>query len=256
MSSTYPDLTGKTVVITGGSRGIGAQIVLDVYKAGHDVAFTFLRSQQQADAVVEQARALRGDGKCLAYQLDVRDSAATEAVAERALEALGGMDVVVPNAGVNLGGLLVSMSDEEWREVIDTNLTGAFHVCRQLLPALMMERFGRIIFISSVGQSGGLGQAAYSASKAGLRGLSAAISKEYGRKGITSNVLVLGVFDTDMTRDGLSERNREFWSSYCPAGRTGALSEVSEAVLFLASDGAAFVNGAELRLTGGLDWTP
>ena len=109
---------------------------------------------------------------------------------------------------------------------------------------------------SVVGQSGGLGQAAYSASKAGLSGLSAAIAKEYGRKGITSNVLVLGVFDTDMTRDGLSERNRDFWSSYCPAGRTGALSEVSEAILFLASDGAAFVNGAELRLTGGLDWTP
>src|SRR5262249_2018882 len=105
-------------------------------------------------------------------------------------------------------------------------------------------------------KDGGLGQAAYSASKAGLSGLSATISKEYGRKGITSNVLVLGVFDTDMTREGLSQRNREFWDAYCPAGRTGTLAEVSQAVLFLASPEAAFITGAELRLTGGLDWTP
>lgn len=242
--------------ITGGSRGIGAQLVLDLCRAGHDVAFTYHRNAEQANAVAEQARSLRPEGKCLAYQLDVRDAAATEAITERALDELEGIDVVIPNAGVNRGGLLVSMTDEDWSEVIDTNLTGAFHVCRQLLPSMMSERFGRIIFISSVGQAGGLGQAAYAASKAGLTGLSASISKEYGRKGITSNVLVLGVFETDMTREGLSERNREFWNTNCPTGRLGGLSEVSQAVLFLASEGAAFINGAELPLTGGLDWTP
>lgn len=242
--------------VTGGSRGLGARIVVDVCAAGHDVAFTYHRNEAQAQGVVQKALALRPSAVCLPYQLDVRDSAATEEVVDRAVEALGGLEVLVSNAGVNLGGLLVSLSDEEWEEVIDTNLTGAFHVCRQILPVLLAARFGRIVFVSSVGKDGGLGQAAYSASKAGLSGLSAAISKEYGRKGITSNVLVLGVFDTDMTREGLSQRNREFWDAYCPAGRIGSLTDVSQAVLFLASPDSGFVTGTELRLTGGLDWTP
>jgi NAD(P)-dependent dehydrogenase (short-subunit alcohol dehydrogenase family) len=243
-------------LITGGARGIGAQIVRDVCEAGHTVAFTYLRSEAEAQAVVESVRTGRPDAVCLPFRLDVRDSAATEDVVARVCDALDGLDVVVPNAGVNKGGLLMSLSDEDWRDTIDTNLTGAFHVCREALPALLAARFGRFVFISSVGQGGGLGQAAYSASKAGLAGLSQAISKEYGRKGITSNVLVLGVFDTEMTRTGLSERNREFWTNYCPAGRTGDLSEVSRALLFLASPEAGFVNGSELCLTGGLDWIP
>jgi len=242
--------------VTGGSRGIGAQIVVDACRAGHDVAFTYVRSEERAREVVAAAEAARPGGQCLAYQLDVRDSAATERVAELALEALGGVDVIVPNAGVSLAGLLVSLSDEEWREVIDTNLTGAFHVCRQLLPAMLGARFGRVVFISSVGQGGGVGQAAYSASKAGLLGLSATIAKEYGKKGITSNAVILGVVETDMTREAMSESNRKFWATYCPVGRTGEMSEVSRAVLFLASPDAGFINGAELRLTGGLDWTP
>lgn len=243
-------------LVTGGSRGIGAQIVRDVCAAGHDVAFTYRRNEEQAQAVVAAVRGLRPDARCHAYQLDVRDPAATETVVDSAIDALGGLEVVVPNAGINLGGLLVSISDEEWGEMIDTNLTGAFYVCRQALPALIAARFGRIVFVSSVGKEGGMGQAAYSATKAGIGGLSQAISKEYGRKGITSNVLVLGVFETEMTRMGLSERNREFWASYCPTGRTGELAEVSRALLFLASPGSSFINGSEVRLTGGLDWIP
>jgi NAD(P)-dependent dehydrogenase (short-subunit alcohol dehydrogenase family) len=121
---------------------------------------------------------------------------------------------------------------------------------------MLAARFGRIVFISSVGQGGGAGQAAYSASKAGLLGLSASIAKEYGGRGITSNALVLGFFETDMTREALSERNRSFWADNCPTGRSGDIAEISGAVLFLASSSASFVNGAELRMTGGLDWTP
>jgi 3-oxoacyl-[acyl-carrier protein] reductase len=243
-------------LVTGGSRGIGAQIVLDACAAGHDVAFTYRRSDTEARRIVSQAHALRAGAVCRAYQLDVRDPAATESVVDTAIDALGGLDVVVCNAGVNVGGLLVSMSDADWHEVIDTNLHGAFHVCRQALPAMLANRFGRIVFMSSVGKDGGMGQAAYSASKAALGGLSAAISKEYGRKGITSNVLVMGVFDTDMTRDGLSQNNRDFWSHHCPTGRTGELADATRAVLFLASPGAGFINGAELQLTGGLNWIP
>jgi len=150
----------------------------------------------------------------------------------------------------------VSMSDEEWRTVIDTNLTGAFYVCRQFLPTFLGGGFGRIILISSIGAHGVSGQANYAASKAGLLGLSAALAKEYGRKGITSNVVVAGFFDTDMTREGMSEANRSFWLKYCPVGRVGELGEVSKAVLFLASDAASFINGQTLGVTGGLDWAP
>src|SRR3954467_628002 len=151
--------------VTGGSRGIGARIVLDVCAAGHDVAFTYRRSEEQAQDVVRQVQAQRPGAVCLPYELAGRDPVATEDVVDRAVDALGGLDVVVSNAGITIGQLLVSLSDEEWRGVLDTNLTGAFNVCRQTLPTLMAGRYGRIVFISSVGKDGGLGQAAYSASK-------------------------------------------------------------------------------------------
>jgi len=242
--------------VTGGSRGIGAAIVLDAIRTGHDVAFTYLRRQEQALEVVEQARRLRPEGTCRAYQLDVRDSAAVEKVGDQVLDEFETVHAVVANAGVNLNNLAVSMSDEEWQTVIDTNLTGAFYVCRQFLPTFLGTGFGRIILISSIGAHGVSGQANYAASKAGLLGLSAALAKEYGRKGITSNVVVAGFFDTDMTREGMSEANRSFWLKYCPVGRVGELGEVSKAVLFLASDAASFINGQTLGVTGGLDWAP
>jgi NAD(P)-dependent dehydrogenase (short-subunit alcohol dehydrogenase family) len=162
----------------------------------------------------------------------------------------------VANAGVNVNNLAVSMSDAEWTTVIDTNLTGAFYVCRQFLPTFLGNGFGRIILISSIGAHGVSGQANYAASKAGLLGLSAALAKEYGRKGITSNVVIPGFFDTDMTREGMSESNRSFWLQYCPVGRVGDLGEVSKVVMFLASAAASFVNGQALGVTGGLDWAP
>ena len=242
--------------ITGGARGIGAQMVEDLVRAGHDVAFTYMTSEKEANEVAARALSAGSGRTCVCFRLDVRDPAATEEVCDRAVDALGGLEVVVPNAGISRNALLVETADDDWRAVIDTNLTGAFHVCRQLIPVLLAERFGRVIFVSSVGQGGGAGQAAYSASKAGLLGLSGAIAKEYGRRGITSNALVLGIFETEMTRVHMGQRNRDYWSAFCPAGRTGQLAEVSEAVLFLASKTAGFVNGAELHLTGGLDWTP
>jgi NAD(P)-dependent dehydrogenase (short-subunit alcohol dehydrogenase family) len=242
--------------VTGGSRGIGAAIVLDAIRTGHDVAFTYLHRREQALEVVEQARRLRPEGTCRAYQLDVRDSAAVEKVGDQVLDEFETVHAVVANAGVNVNNLAVSMSDEEWRTVIDTNLTGAFYVCRQFLPTFLGTGFGRIILISSIGAHGVSGQANYAASKAGLLGLSAALAKEYGRKSITSNVVVAGFFDTDMTREGMSEANRSFWLKYCPVGRVGELGEVSKAVLFLASDAASFINGQTLGVTGGLDWAP
>ncbi|MCC6559341.1 MAG: 3-oxoacyl-ACP reductase FabG [Polyangiaceae bacterium] len=242
--------------VTGGSRGIGEAIVLEAARQGHDVAFTYLQNGDRARGLVDRVKTIAPQSRCQAYELDVRDSRAVEEVGDRMLDDFGGVQVVVCNAGVNLNGLAAQMPDEDWKLVIDTNLTGTFYVCRQFLPTLVASRFGRIIMLSSLGKDGVTGQANYCASKAGLLGLSSALAKEYGRKGITSNVVVPGFFDTDMTRDGMSESNREFWIKYCPLGRMGELPEVAKVVLFLASDGASYINGQAISVTGGLDWAP
>jgi len=242
--------------ITGGSRGIGSGIVLEAARAGHDVAFTYASNESAAAEVARQAHAIRPEGRYRIYKLDVRSSAEVEAVGDRVLEDFENVDVVVANAGINKSNLVASMSDEEWRSVIETNLSGAFYVCRHFLPTFLANRFGRIVFISSIGAAGISGQANYCASKAGLLGLSATLSKEYGRKGITSNVVSPGFFETDMTREGMSTGNREFWLKHCPAGRLGELPELGALVAFLASPGAAYINGQEIHVDGGLGWAP
>ncbi len=242
--------------VTGGSRGIGAAIVRDVLTAGHDVAFTYVSRGDLADEQVAWAGKHAHGRDCRAYRLDVRDSTAVERIADRALEDFDGVDVVVTNAAVNRTSLAASLSDEDWRAVIDTNLTGSFYVCRQFLPAFLAKKRGRFIHISSIAATGMTGQTAYSASKAGLAGLSLALAKEYGRKGITSNVLALGFFETDMTREQMPEWARDFWFKFCPAGRMGEMSEISGTVLYLASDAGAFINGETISLMGGLTWAP
>ncbi len=243
-------------LVTGGSRGVGESIVAEAARQGHDVAFTYNRGASDAGRVIAGARDLAPAVRVRAYPLDVRDAGAVEEIGDRVLEDFGSVDAVVANAGVNLNGLAVSMSDEDWKTVIDTNLTGTFYVCRHFLPTMIANRFGRIIMVSSLGRTGVTGQAAYAASKAGLLGLSSTLAKEYGRKGITSNVVVPGFFDTDMTRGGMSESNRKFWLEYCPVGRMGKLPEIAKVVLFLASEGASYVNGESIQITGGLDWAP
>jgi NAD(P)-dependent dehydrogenase (short-subunit alcohol dehydrogenase family) len=242
--------------VTGGSRGIGAEVVKLLVAAGHDVAFTYATRRDLADAVVAEAARIAVDRRCCGYELDVSDSAAVERVGEQVLQDFGTVDVVVLNAGVNRPGLAVSMTDEDWRRVIEVNLTGSFFVCRQFLPAFLDKRKGRFILISSLAMNGMTGLANYAASKAGLIGLSSTLAKEYGRKGITSNVLCLGFFDTDMTRELMPERLTKWWSELSPVGRIGKVSEIVQAILYLSSDAAAFTNGTTLSLTGGLDWGP
>jgi NAD(P)-dependent dehydrogenase (short-subunit alcohol dehydrogenase family) len=243
-------------LVTGGSRGIGAAIVSEAARAGHGVAFTYCTRAAEAADVERRARAAAPGAQVQAYQMDVSRSESVESAGDRILDDFGRVDVVVSNAGVNRPNLLVHMSDEEWNDVIGTNLTGAFYVTRYFLPSMVGQRFGRVILISSLAHRGITGQANYCASKAGLHGLAWAIAKEYGRRGITANVVVPGVFETDMTRSGLSTANREFWVHYCPLGRLGTLDELSRLVTFLASDGAGFVNGQEIAVHGGLDWAP
>lgn len=244
------------VFVTGGSRGIGEAIVLAAARSGHDVAFTYVRREAEAREVARRAAEVRPGGRYAAYALDVRHAADVEAVGERVLAEFGSVGIVVSNAGINANNLVVSMSDEEWLSVIDVNLNGAFYVARQFLPSFLANRFGRFLFVSSLGATGVSGQANYCASKAGLLGLSASLAKEYGRKGITSNVVSPGFFDTDMTRGDMSESNREFWLRWCPLGRVGHAPEVAELVIFLASPAGSFINGEEIRVNGGLGWAP
>jgi NAD(P)-dependent dehydrogenase (short-subunit alcohol dehydrogenase family) len=245
-----------TVFVTGGSRGIGEAIVLEAVRQGHDVAFTYLTQHERATTVVDKARALCPERTVRAYALDVRDPVAVEAVGDQVLDEFGTVDVLVANAGINLNGLVVSMSDADWQAVIDTNLSGTFYVCRQFLTTFLANGFGRIVIVSSLGHGGVSGQASYAASKAGLLGLNATLAKEYGRKGVTSNVVLPGFFDTDMTRAGMSDANREFWLRYCPLGRVGNVDEVAGVVLFLASEAASYINGQTIAVNGGLDWAP
>jgi NAD(P)-dependent dehydrogenase (short-subunit alcohol dehydrogenase family) len=244
----------RVMFVSGGSRGIGAGIVLSAASAGYDVAFTYKDSQSAAADVVAAAAKASPEARCRMYQLDVRDSADVDRVADEVLADFDTVHVVVANAAVTHAGLAFSTSDEDWKNVLDTNLTGAFYVARQFLPALLANGFGRFIFISSIGARGMAGDVAYSASKAGMLGLSAALAKEYGRKGITSNALVLGLFETEMSAHAGMAAKREIHAQHSPVGRMGDIAEIGAAIQYLSSDAAGFINGQEIGLTGGLDW--
>jgi NAD(P)-dependent dehydrogenase (short-subunit alcohol dehydrogenase family) len=242
--------------VTGGSRGIGCAIVSAAVEAGHDVAFTWHQRKDSADEVQLACQRRRPDISCHAYQLDVRSSTEVAEVVEKAVADLGSIDVVVCNAGMSTNKLLVSTEDDEWNQIIDTNLTGAFRVCREVLPEMVANRFGRVILMASIMSDGGTGAGAYSVSKAGLLGLSRSIAKEYGRKGITSNVVSPGPVETTMVATS-SGANRKFWERYCPVGPVSATAQqVATAVLYLACPDAGFVNGAVVPINGGLDWLP
>ena len=169
-------------------------MVQDIAAAGHQIAFTYNVNKEMAADLKTSLSSKHPGAKFEAYQLDVRDSTAVEEVAQQAADEFQTVDAVVLNAAANHIGLAVSMSDGDWQDIIDVNLTGAFYVCREFLPVFLAQKRGRFVHISSVAQNGMAGLSAYSASKAGLTGLSAALAKEYGRKGITSNVLTLGFF--------------------------------------------------------------
>jgi NAD(P)-dependent dehydrogenase (short-subunit alcohol dehydrogenase family) len=245
-----------TFLVTGGSRGIGRGIVLDAATAGHDVAFTYVLRPELAEQVVAEAKQLAPDRTVKAYQLNVGDSKAVDEVIDAIGTDFETLDVVVNNAGINRPGLAMSMSDEDWQDVIDVNLSGAFYVVRATLPLFLASGGGSYVHVSSIATYGITGQLSYCASKAGLLGLSAGIAREYGKKCVRSNVLMLGLFDSDMVREGLSRQNREFWLQYCPAGRFGDIREVAAACLYLASPSSAFVTGQVITLTGGLEHAP
>jgi 3-oxoacyl-[acyl-carrier protein] reductase len=244
------DLSGRTALVTGGSRGIGRAIALRLATQGADVAFTY---KGNAAAAAETVAAIEALGrKAMAIQGDCRAPDTAEGVVKQVLEAFGRLDILVNNAGVTRDDLIMRMTEEAWREVIETNLSGAFWMTKAVTRPMLKARGGRIINITSVsGQAGQMGQANYSSAKAGLIGLTKATARELASRGITANAVAPGFVLTELTQD-LPEALQAEITARTPLGRFGTTQEIADAVAFLASDEAAYITGHVLAVDGGL----
>ena len=244
------DLSGKSALVTGGSRGIGKAIGLRLATQGADVAFSFKGNEVAAR---ETAREIQAMGRrAIAIQGDVAQVESADAVVKTALDAFGKLDILVNNAGITRDDLIMRMSPEAWREVLETNLFGAFWMTKAVTRPMLKARGGRIINITSVsGQAGQTGQANYSAAKAGLIGLTKATARELASRGITVNAVAPGFVLTELTQDLPDELKQEI-TSRTPLGRFGTTEEIANAVAFLASDEAGYITGQVLAVDGGL----
>jgi 3-oxoacyl-[acyl-carrier protein] reductase len=240
----------RVALVTGGSRGIGRATVVALAAAGHPVAFCYASDEQGADATRESAEA--AGGKVLAVRADVADPKSVDAAFGEVEREFGPVTVLVNNAGITADGLVVRMRDEQWRAVLDTNLTGAFHTIRRATPAMMKARHGRIVNVSSasafIGQAG---QANYAAAKAGLVGLTRSVARELARRSITCNVVAPGPIVTAMTHDMPGDWRAQAEHAV-PLGRFGTPEECAAVIAFLCSDAAAYVTGAVVPVDGGL----
>ena len=240
------DLTERRALVTGASGGIGGAIARALHGAGAAVALSGTR-RGRLDALAAEL-----GGRAVVVPCDLADAGAAAALAGAAESALGGLDIVVNNAGLARDGLAVRMKDADWRAVLDVNLTAAFLVSRGALRGMMRRRRGRIINVSSVvGAVGNAGQANYAASKAGLIGMSKALAAEVASRGVTVNCLAPGLIATAMT-EGIEGPQREAALAAIPAGRAGAPEEAAAAAVFLASDEAAYITGHTLHVNGGM----
>ena len=241
-------LNGKTALVTGASRGIGRAIALRLAEDGANVAVIYAGSADKAKAVVNEITALGVNAK--AYRCNVADSAAVNETVKAVTNDLGKIDILVNNAGITRDGLMLRMKDEDFDAVLDTNLKGAFNMIRACYSGFIRKKSGRIINISSVsGIMGNAGQANYSASKAGVIGLTKSGAREPASRGITCNAVAAGFIQTDMT-ENLGDNNPLLNS--IPLGRMGKPEDIAAAVAFLASDSAAYITGEVLKVDGGL----
>ena len=241
-------LNGKTALVTGASRGIGRAIALRLAEDGANVAVIYAGSADKAEAVVNEITALGVNAK--AYRCNVADSAAVNETVKAVTNDLGKIDILVNNAGITRDGLMLRMKDEDFNAVLDTNLKGAFNMIRACYSGFIRKKSGRIINISSVsGIMGNAGQTNYSASKAGVIGLTKSVARELASRGITCNAVAPGFIQTDMT-ENLGDNNPLLNS--IPLGRMGKPEDIAAAVAFLASDSAAYITGEVLKVDGGL----
>jgi 3-oxoacyl-[acyl-carrier protein] reductase len=244
------EFKGKTAVITGGSRGIGAAVTLKLASLGVNVAFSYMTSQPQAKAIEKQAAAM--GVKARAYAVDVKDFKKVKEWIAQVNQDLSAIDYLVNNAGVVVDKPLMMMGEEDWKQVIDTNLTGVFNVSRACIVGFMKRRSGNIVNISSVSGIIGLaGQTNYSASKGGVNAFTKALAKEVASFNIRVNAVAPGFIETDMLA-GLKAEKRDSIKEYIPAKRLGCAEDVASSVVFLLSNEAGYITGEIIQVDGGL----
>jgi 3-oxoacyl-[acyl-carrier protein] reductase len=242
-------LAGEVALVTGASRGIGAAILEALAQCGATVVGT-ATTEEGAQSITQRIADWKATGKGMA--LDIRDAARSDAVVDAVGAEFGKLTVLVNNAGITRDMLAMRLKDEDWAAVVDTNLSAAFRLARSALRGMMRAKHGRIINISSVvAASGNAGQANYAAAKAGLEGMSRALAREVGSRGICVNCVAPGFIDTDMTRK-LNEQQAQSLLGQIPLARLGRPDEIAAAVVFLASEPAAYITGATLHVNGGM----
>lgn len=244
------DLTGKNVLVTGGSRGIGRAIVESFARAGARVAFTYRSSTELAESVKSEMEKI--DTEVLSFRGDAAEMAAADEAVSGVIDAWGTLDVLVNNAGVTKDGLMLRMREEDWDAVISTNLKSVFNFCKAAYRPMMKQRAGKIVNLSSVvGVIGNPGQTNYAASKAGIIGFSKSLAKELGSRSINVNVVAPGYVETEMTAS-LPDAARDAMLNAAVLGRAATPQDVANAVLFLSSSAADYITGHVLHVDGGL----
>lgn len=240
------------VLVTGGSRGIGAAAVLAFAQAGYNVAFFYHQSEAAARSILEQAQRSCPTGRFAAFAVDVSDSAQVGRGVQEASRALGGLQVLVCNAGVAQQKLFTDLTDEDWRRMMGVDLDGVFYCCRAVLPEMIRAKYGRILVVSSMwGQTGASCEAHYSAAKAGVIGLCKALAKEEGPSGVTVNCVAPGVIDTDMMA-AFSEEDKAALAEETPVERLGTAEEIARTLVFLADERSGYITGQVIGQNGGL----
>lgn len=244
------NLSGKTVLVTGASRGIGKGIATTLAKAGANIAFTFVSSVEKAKIFEEELNTLGIKAK--GYQSNAAEFAEAEKLVDEIVKEFGSLDVLVNNAGITKDTLLMRMSEQQWDDVLDTNLKSAFAMTKAAMKPMMKAKAGSIINITSiVGITGNAGQANYAASKAGMIGLTKSVAKELGSRNIRCNAIAPGFIETEMT-ESLSDEVRAEWVKGIPLKRGGKPEDVANCVLFLASDASAYISGQTINVCGGM----
>jgi 3-oxoacyl-[acyl-carrier protein] reductase len=244
------DFNGKVAIVTGATRGIGRSIALELARRGSQLAFNYSRSAEASNELVKECESL--DRRALAYQVDAADFTAVQEMVKDIKSKLGRVDILVNNAGITNDKLIMRMKEEDWDSVINTNLKSTFNFCKAVTPMMLKQEAGRILNISSIsGVVGMAGQVNYSASKAGMIGLTKALAKELGSRHITVNALAPGIIDTEMTQVLPAEYKQKLIDQI-PLQRFGSVEEIARVAAFLVSDDAAYITGQVIQIDGGL----
>ena len=243
-------MSNKAAIVTGGTRGIGKAIVLELAKSGCNVAFNYSKSDDLANELVKEIEAL--GVKAVAKKADVSDFESAKEMIKEVKDEFGQIDYLVNNAGITRDKLLAMMKEDDWDDVININLKSVYNFSKAVIMTMIKQKSGNILNITSVsGIAGVAGQANYSASKAGMIGFTKSLAREVGVRGITVNAVAPGFIETDMT-DNLPNEQKEALASQIPMGRLGTADEVAQAVLFLAGDGGSYITGQTLHVNGGM----